>query len=65
MTERSPFFPFSQFTGRRCPAGADEGRRKRRQRWALPLICLPASSPRKRGEGRSPLACLQTIGRQP
>ncbi|RWP28023.1 MAG: VWA containing CoxE family protein, partial [Mesorhizobium sp.] len=52
------------FTGRRCPAGADEGRRKRRQRWALPLICLPASA-RKRGEGRSPLAHLQTIGRQP
>ncbi|TIM12631.1 MAG: hypothetical protein E5Y32_29430 [Mesorhizobium sp.] len=64
MTERSPFFPFSQFTGRRCPEGADEGRRKRRQRWALPLICLPVS-PHKRGEGRSPLACLQTIGRQP
>ncbi|TIM06317.1 MAG: hypothetical protein E5Y62_24015 [Mesorhizobium sp.] len=64
MTERSPLFPFSPFTGRRCPAGADEGRRKRRQRWALPLICRPASA-RKRGEGRSPLAHLQTIGRQP
>ncbi|RWO41095.1 MAG: hypothetical protein EOS12_23505 [Mesorhizobium sp.] len=63
MAERS-FFPFSPFTGRRCPEGADEGRRHPLRCSALPLICLPASSPRKRGEGRWPLARHSTFRRQ-
>ncbi len=42
-------FSFSPFTGRRCRQ-ADEGRRQL-QTFAPPLTCLPASSPRKRGEG--------------
>ncbi|RWC38531.1 MAG: hypothetical protein EOS55_30700 [Mesorhizobium sp.] len=61
MAERS-FFPFSPFTGRRWPEGSDEGRRDPLRRSVLPLICLPASSPRKRGEGRSSFARLQAIG---
>ncbi|RWC30189.1 MAG: hypothetical protein EOS70_23155 [Mesorhizobium sp.] len=64
MAERG-LLSFSPFTGRRCPEGADEGRRDLLPCWVLPLICLPASSPRERGEGRWPLAHLQTIGRRP
>ncbi|RUW57422.1 hypothetical protein EOA16_32270 [Mesorhizobium sp. M7A.F.Ca.US.008.03.1.1] len=63
MAERA-FFPFSPFTGRRCPEGADEGRRQPLRPSALPLICLPASSPRDRGEGRCLLPWLQAIGGQ-
>ncbi|TIO08082.1 MAG: hypothetical protein E5X89_25185 [Mesorhizobium sp.] len=63
MAERF-LLPFSPFTGRKCPEGADEGRHKRLQCRALPLICLPASSPRERGEGRCSLAWLQAIGGQ-
>ncbi|RUZ79085.1 hypothetical protein EN943_08630 [Mesorhizobium sp. M7A.F.Ca.US.006.01.1.1] len=57
-----PLLLFSPFTGRRCPEGADEGRRQRLPSWALPLICLPASSPRERGEGRSSFTRLQATG---
>ena len=50
---------FSPSTGRRWPEGPDEGRREHHhQRPVLPLICLPASSPRKRGEESSPPAFL-------
>ncbi|RWL00293.1 MAG: hypothetical protein E5X43_12495 [Mesorhizobium sp.] len=64
MTERG-LLCFSPFTGRRCPEGADEGRRDLLLCWALPLICLPASSPRKRGEGLLPLAHHYTFKRRP
>ncbi|WP_292407649.1 VWA domain-containing protein [Mesorhizobium sp.] len=53
--------PFSPFTGRRCPEGADEGQRQRRKT-ALPLTCLPASSPRKRGEESLPRAAALLLG---
>ncbi|RVC64706.1 MAG: hypothetical protein EOQ27_23765 [Mesorhizobium sp.] len=55
----------SPFTGRRCPEGADEGRRQPLRRSALPLIGLPASSPRKPGEGGCPATRLLTVGGQP
>ncbi|RVD71654.1 hypothetical protein EN751_14290 [Mesorhizobium sp. M4A.F.Ca.ET.029.04.2.1] len=64
MAERS-LASFSPFTGRRCPEGADEGRRQPLRRSALPLICLPASSPRARGEGGCTTARLLTIRGQP
>ncbi|MBZ9675749.1 vWA domain-containing protein [Mesorhizobium sp. ES1-1] len=48
--------PFSPFTGRRCPEGEDEGQRHRGQKVAPPLTCLPASSPRERGEESLPRA---------
>ncbi|WP_246671937.1 VWA domain-containing protein [Mesorhizobium sp. B2-3-10] len=54
--------PFSPFTGRRCPEGADEGRRHDGQKSALPLTCLPASSPRKRGEESVPPAATPFLG---
>jgi hypothetical protein len=47
-------YPFSPFTGRRWPEGPDEGRVPTFEMLALPLTCLPAPSPRKRGEGRLP-----------
>lgn len=58
MTERSPFFPFSQFTGRRCPEGADEGQRQLRM--STPPR-LPASSPRERKESL-PRAAAPLLG---
>ncbi|RUX48683.1 MAG: hypothetical protein EOS54_19630 [Mesorhizobium sp.] len=64
MAERS-LASFSPFTGRRCPEGADEGRRQPLRRSALPLICLPTSSPREWGEGGCTTARLLTIGGQP
>ena len=54
--------PFSPFTGRRCPAGADEGQRQTGQKSAPPLTCLPASSPRKRGEESLPPAAAPFLG---
>ncbi|AGB45673.1 protein containing von Willebrand factor type A (vWA) domain [Mesorhizobium australicum WSM2073] len=54
--------PFAPFTGRRCPEGADEGRRHEGQRVAPPLTCLPASSPRKRGEESVPPAAAPLLG---
>jgi len=42
---------FSPFTGRRCPEGADEGRRYAGGDGFLPLIPLLGPSPRERGEG--------------
>ncbi|TPN43885.1 hypothetical protein FJ976_27295 [Mesorhizobium sp. B1-1-9] len=62
MAERGAILAFSPFTGRRCPEGADEGRRLSLPCSALPLICLPASSPRERGEGRSSFTRLQATG---
>ncbi|WP_246688656.1 VWA domain-containing protein [Mesorhizobium sp. CU3] len=53
--------PFSPFTGRRCPEGADEGQRQPPMS-ALPLTCLPASSPRKRGEEGLPQAAAPFLG---
>ena len=40
---------FSPFTGRRCHEVTDEGQSQPRKP-VPPLICPPASSPRKRGE---------------
>ncbi|WP_245456423.1 VWA domain-containing protein [Mesorhizobium sp. M2A.F.Ca.ET.043.05.1.1] len=54
--------PFSPFTGRRCPEGADEGQRHSGQKSALPLTCLPASSPRERGEESLPRAAAPFLG---
>ena len=54
--------PFAPFTGRRCPEGADGGRRHGGQKVALPLTCLPASSPRKRGEESLPRAAEPLLG---
>jgi uncharacterized protein with von Willebrand factor type A (vWA) domain len=53
--------PFSPFTGRRCPEGADEGQREPRAS-VLPLTCLPASSPRERGEESLPRAAAPFLG---
>ena len=53
--------PFSPFTGRRCPAGADEGQREP-PKLAPPLTCLPASSPRERGEEGLPRASAPLLG---
>jgi hypothetical protein len=47
-------YPFSPFTGRRWPEGPDEGQVPTSEMLVLPLTCLPASSPRKRGEERLP-----------
>jgi len=58
---RDLYNPFSPFTGRRCPEGADEGQREPRAS-ALPLICLPASSPRERGEESLPRAAAPFLG---
>ena len=54
--------PFSPFTGRRCPEGTNEGQRHTGQNLALPLTCLPASSPRKRGEESLPSAAAPFLG---
>jgi len=54
-------FAFSPFTGRRCPEGADEGQREPPMS-APPLTCLPASSPRKRGEESLPRAAAPFLG---
>ncbi|WP_421912237.1 vWA domain-containing protein [Mesorhizobium sp.] len=65
--------PFSPFTGRRCPEGADEGQRHDHQKWAPPLIRLPASGveppvstrpshPRKWGEEHLHRAVAPLLG---
>ncbi|WP_312037273.1 vWA domain-containing protein [Mesorhizobium caraganae] len=51
--------PSAPFTGRRCPEGADEGRRHDGQKVAPPLTCLPASSP---GEESLPRAAEPLLG---
>ncbi|TPI14487.1 VWA domain-containing protein [Mesorhizobium sp. B4-1-3] len=57
-----PNSPFSPFTGRRCPEGADEGQRHTGQKVAPPLTCLPASSPRERGEESLPRSAQPFLG---
>jgi uncharacterized protein with von Willebrand factor type A (vWA) domain len=52
--------PFSPFTGRRYPEGADEGQRK--QQRLTPLTCLPASSHRERGKESLPRAAAPLLG---
>jgi uncharacterized protein with von Willebrand factor type A (vWA) domain len=54
--------PFSPFTWRRCPEGADDWQRHTKQNSAPPLNCLPASSPRKRGEETLPRASAPFLG---
>ncbi|MDX8453789.1 VWA domain-containing protein [Mesorhizobium sp. VK9D] len=54
--------PFAPFTGRRCPEGADEGQRHTGKKSAPPLTCLPASSPRERGEESLPPSAAPFLG---